>query len=93
MRLAALALMALALAACGDKAPPADAVTVVLVVDGMTCEKCVAHVTGDLADFEGVYAVEVDLETGLATCKVDKSVDPVALADAVTGDYKVGPKP
>jgi len=93
MRLATLALMALAFAACGDKAPPADAVTVVLVVEGMTCENCVAHVTHDLAAFDGVYTVEVDLESGLATCGVDKSLDPVALANAVTGEYKVGPKP
>lgn len=93
MRLAAIALIAIALAACGKKAPPADAATVVLVVEGMTCENCVAHVTKDLAAFQGVYSVEVDLESGLATCKVDKTVDPVALSKAVTGDYKVGPKP
>ena len=62
-------------------------------MEGMTCENCVAHVTQDLKGFEGVYAVDVDLESGTATCKVDKTVDPVALSRAVTGDYKVQPRP
>ena len=93
MKPVAFALVVLALVACGEKAPPADAVDVVLSVEGMTCEGCVAHVKTDLAAFEGVYAVEVDLDTGTATCKVDKTVDPIALSKAVTGDYKVAPKP
>ena len=93
MKPVAFVLVAVALVACGDPAPPADAVDVVLVVEGMTCENCVAHVTRDLEGFEGVYAVEVDLESGTAACKVDKTVDPLALSKAVTGEYKVQPKP
>ncbi len=92
MKPVAFALVVLALAACGG-APPADAVDVVLSVEGMTCEGCVAHVEKDLAAFDGVYSVEVDLDAGTATCKVDKTVDPTMLAQAVTGDYKVAPKP
>ena len=93
MKPVAFALVALALVACGEKAPPADAVDVVLSVEGMTCDGCVAHVEKDLAAFEGVYTVEVDLDAGTATCKVDKNVDPIALSQSVTGDYKVAPKP
>ena len=36
-------------------------------VSGMTCSHCVASVTEELLEVEGVEAVDVELDTGLVT--------------------------
>ena len=36
-------------------------------VTGMTCEHCVASVTEEISEIDGVTAVEVDLPTGAVT--------------------------
>ena len=43
-------------------------------VSGMTCSHCVASVTEELLEVEGVEAVDVELDTGLVT---DTSAGPL----------------
>jgi len=43
-------------------------------VTGMTCEHCVASVTEEVSELDGVQAVEVDLPTGAVTVT---STDPL----------------
>lgn len=65
--------------------------TIQMTVLGMTCRKCVAHVTEALTDVEGVARVEVDLETKIATVETDGSVTEADLAEAVVAEgYEVG---
>ena len=44
-----------------------DSTITTLQVDGMTCEHCVASVTEELSEIDGVDSVEVDLNPGGAS--------------------------
>ncbi|WP_265522703.1 heavy-metal-associated domain-containing protein [Oerskovia flava] len=57
-----------------------------LGVTGMTCSNCVAHVTSDLQEVEGVEKVSVELRVGEAsevTVFSDEPLDEAALREAV----------
>ena len=56
----------------------------VLVVDGMMCAHCQAHVQKALAAVDGVSEAVVDLENKTATVSLSKEVDDKVLMDAVT---------
>ncbi len=56
----------------------------VLVVDGMMCAHCQAHVQKALAAVDGVSEAVVDLENKKATVSLSKEVDDKVLMDAVT---------
>ena len=56
----------------------------VLVVEGMMCAHCQAHVQKALASLEGVTSAEVDLEAKQATVTMDAEVADQVLMDAVT---------
>lgn len=56
---------------------------VVLAVDGMGCQKCVATVTGALSSIAGVLGVDVDLGAGRVTVRVSCSADPASLVEAL----------
>jgi copper chaperone len=47
-------------------------------VAGMTCEHCVASVTEEISELDGVSAVAVELSTGAVTVT---SAEPLAVAD------------
>jgi len=65
--------------------------TIHLTVLGMTCKKCVAHVTEAISDIDGVSSVVVDLEKKTATVETDGSVTEAAVAEAVMAEgYEVG---
>lgn len=57
----------------------------VLIVDGMMCAHCQAHVQKALAGVEGVTEAVVDLESKKATVTLAQDVADQALMDAVTG--------
>lgn len=57
-----------------------------LLVEGMMCEKCVAHVKKALERVEGVDEALVDLEGKKAVVRVDADVTDDALVDAVVGE-------
>ena len=54
-----------------------------LHVEGMMCEKCVAHVKKGLERVEGVEEALVDLEAKRATVKLSAEVSDETLIDAV----------
>ena len=56
----------------------------VLIVDGMMCAHCQAHVQKALAGVEGVREAVVELESKKATVTLDKDVADQTLLDAVT---------
>jgi copper chaperone len=53
-------------------------------VTGMTCEHCVASVTEEISEIDGVTAVAVDLPTGAVTVESNQPLDDAAVRDAVT---------
>ncbi|SFD03954.1 copper ion binding protein [Nocardioides terrae] len=53
------------------------------VVTGMTCAHCVASVTEEVSDVNGVTAVAVDLETGALQVTSDQPVPDEAVRAAV----------
>lgn len=53
------------------------------VVGGMTCEHCVASVTEEVSEIDGVREVRVDLATGSVSVISDQPVDAAAVAAAV----------
>ena len=58
--------------------------TTIIKVGGMSCQKCVASVTGVLAQLPGVSAVQVSLEAGEAQVSFDPArVNLAALKEAV----------
>ena len=57
--------------------------TATFTVTGMTCGHCVASVTEEVSEIDGVTAVDVTLETGLVTVTSDAPVDPEAVSAAV----------
>ncbi|GAA2535152.1 heavy-metal-associated domain-containing protein [Pseudonocardia hydrocarbonoxydans] len=52
-------------------------------VTGMTCEHCVASVTEEISDIDGVTDVAVDLPTGAVTVRSDTPLDDAAVRAAV----------
>lgn len=60
-----------------------ETMTKKLQVTGMMCQNCVKHVTKALEGIEGVSDVNVDLESGTATCEVADGVSDDALVAAV----------
>lgn len=52
-------------------------------VVGMTCGHCVAAVTSEVSNIDGVTKVEVDLASGAVTVESDRPVDANALAAAI----------
>ena len=58
--------------------------TTIIKVGGMSCQKCVASVTGVLSQLPGVSAVQVSLEAGEAQVSFDPAqVQLAALKEAV----------
>ena len=56
----------------------------VLIVEGMMCAHCQAHVQKALAGVEGVIEAAVDLDSKQATVTLEKDVADQTLMDAVT---------
>ncbi|MBW0114157.1 heavy-metal-associated domain-containing protein [Pseudonocardia abyssalis] len=52
-------------------------------VTGMTCEHCVASVTEEITEIDGVTAVAVDLPTGAVTVRSAAPLDDGAVRAAV----------
>lgn len=52
-------------------------------VRGMTCGHCVASVTEEISEIEGVTGVVVELPTGAVTVTSDQPVDDAAVRAAV----------
>jgi copper chaperone len=52
-------------------------------VTGMTCEHCVASVTEEISELDGVTAVTVDLPTGAVTVSSEGPVSDDAVRAAV----------
>ena len=52
-------------------------------VEGMTCDHCVAAVSGEIRALPGVVAVEVDLPTGVVTVTSDAPLPAALIASAV----------
>jgi copper chaperone len=57
--------------------------TTTLLVDGMTCDHCVASIRKAVGGVEGVTDVAVDLPTGQVTVTADATPDREALRAAV----------
>ncbi|MBP2322215.1 copper ion binding protein [Kibdelosporangium banguiense] len=53
-------------------------------VTGMTCQHCVASVTEELSELDGVTKVAIDLTTGAVTVDSSAQLDPSAVKAAVT---------
>jgi len=52
-------------------------------VTGMTCEHCVASVTEEISEIDGVTGVAVDLPTGAVTVTSTTPLDDAAVRAAV----------
>jgi copper chaperone CopZ len=52
-------------------------------VTGMTCSHCVASVTEEISEVDGVTGVVVDLPTGAVTVSSDRSIDEADVRAAV----------
>jgi copper ion binding protein len=52
-------------------------------VTGMTCGHCVASVTEEISEIDGVREVAVDLSSGLVTVTSDRPVAPADVRSAV----------
>ena len=57
--------------------------TVIVDVDGMSCEHCVRHVTEALQALQGVSKVAVSLENKQATVEVGENFDESTVPPAV----------
>ncbi|MGI9002455.1 MAG: heavy-metal-associated domain-containing protein [Pseudonocardia sp.] len=55
----------------------------VYTVTGMTCEHCVASVTEEVSEIDGVTEVAVDLPTGAVTVTSSEPVDAADVRAAV----------
>lgn len=60
--------------------------TATYTVTGMTCEHCVASVTEEISEIDGVTGVDVDLESGrvevTSTDELDRSQVEAAVTEA-----------
>jgi copper chaperone len=52
-------------------------------VTGMTCGHCVASVTEEISEIDGVTGVAVDLPTGAVTVSSDRPIDEADVRAAV----------
>ena len=52
-------------------------------VTGMTCGHCVASVTEEISEIDGVTDVGVDLPTGAVTVTADRPIDDAQIRSAV----------
>jgi copper chaperone len=52
-------------------------------VSGMTCEHCVASVTEEISEIDGVSAVAVELSTGAVTVTSEEPLDQAQVRSAV----------
>lgn len=52
-------------------------------VAGMTCAHCVASVTEEVSELDGVIDVQVDLASGALTVTSNQPVDPADITSAV----------
>jgi copper ion binding protein len=52
-------------------------------VTGMTCSHCVASVTEEISEIDGVTGVAVDLPTGAVTVSSNRSIDEADVRAAV----------
>ncbi len=66
--------------------------TQTLTVTGMTCQHCVASVTEEVSELDGVTGVDVDLATGsLRVTGQDVTTEQIQAAVAAAGDYTADP--
>ena len=64
--------------------------TTTYTVEGMTCQHCVASVTEELSELDGVTEVVVDLATATVTVDSSERLDPAAIKAAVSeAGYKL----
>jgi len=65
--------------------------TQIFIVNGMTCEHCVAAVTAELSRLDGAEAVRIDLATGEVTVDSKHGLDLDDVAAAVDeAGYQLG---
>ncbi len=57
--------------------------TETVTVTGMTCGHCVASVTEEISEIDGVQDVSVDLPTGAVTITSSQPLDPASVRTAV----------
>lgn len=80
---------------CISAKRPDGAVTSNYLVDGMTCSHCVASVTEELSELDGVERVDVDLNAGGASRVTVVSTAPIAaerISAAITeAGYSLSP--
>ncbi|MDN5749004.1 MAG: heavy-metal-associated domain-containing protein [Pseudonocardia sp.] len=61
-------------------------------VNGMTCDHCVASVTEEITEIDGVTAVAVDLPTGSVTVTSTTTIDEAQVRAAVEeAGYRLSP--
>ena len=61
-----------------------------LIVEGMMCEHCAAHVEAALGKIDGVKSVKVDLKKKTATAKVSRDIPNEEFEKAIAGaGYKL----
>lgn len=54
-----------------------------IMIHGMTCQKCVAHVKHALEEIEGITSVEVGLSENTAKIKLEKDIANEILVEAI----------
>lgn len=54
-----------------------------LIIESMSCQHCVMHVTNALKELEGIKSVEVNLEGKFAIIELSKDVDDAVLKDVI----------
>ena len=57
--------------------------TATYTVAGMTCEHCVASVTEEISEIDGVSAVDVQLDSGAVTVTSAQPLEQAAVRSAV----------
>ncbi|WP_214404417.1 heavy-metal-associated domain-containing protein [Pseudonocardia lacus] len=57
--------------------------TATYTVSGMTCEHCVASVTEEISEIDGVSAVDVELSSGAVTVTSAQPLDADSVREAV----------
>lgn len=69
-----------------------ETLTTAVTVSGMTCEHCVASVTEEVGEIDGVTAVAVDLGSGRVTITSERPIEAEAIAAAIDGaGYQLAP--
>lgn len=54
-----------------------------LLIEGMSCKHCVAHVEEALRELDGIESVEVNLEEKSAVIELSHDVDDAQLREAI----------